>query len=65
MSIDFASFDIAELKVLDARDAIGLPEMGASIEINYVGEMDDSLGETAPEAGADVSVGSCSCCCCC
>lgn len=61
MSVDFTEFDIAELKVLDARDAIGLPEMGASIEINYAGDIDDMLGDSGP----NLSIGSCSCCCCC
>ena len=62
MTVNFAEFDIAELKVLDARDAVGLPEMGASIEINYVQEMDDLLGDTDDMA---VAAASCSCCCCC
>lgn len=62
MTVDFAEFDISELKVLDAPDALGLPEMGASIEINYVNEMDDVLGDAGPGA---VEAGSCSCCCCC
>jgi hypothetical protein len=60
---DFAEFDVAELKVLDAQDALGLPQMGASIEVDlFVTELDEALGDTEPGA---VSVGSCSCCCCC
>ncbi|HEY3954517.1 MAG TPA: hypothetical protein VGM53_14165 [Streptosporangiaceae bacterium] len=62
MTVNFAEFDIAELKVLDARDALGLPEMGASVEVNYVQEMDDLLGDADDMA---VAAGSCSCCCCC
>ncbi|GGM60952.1 hypothetical protein GCM10012275_35000 [Longimycelium tulufanense] len=27
---DFASFDVEELSVLDVKDAVALPEMGAS-----------------------------------
>ena len=63
MSVDFATFDISELTVLDATDAVGLPEMGASFIISaYTPELDDLLGDV----GADVAV-SCSsatCCCC-
>lgn len=67
MSVDFATFDISELTVLDATDAMGLPEMGASIVVEmpgsmYTPELDDMLGDI----GADVAV-SCSsstCCCC-
>lgn len=61
MSVDFTEFDIAELQVLDAKDALGLPEMGASISINYAGDMDEMLGD---EMLGDVTI-SCSCCCCC
>lgn len=63
MTVDFAEFDISELKVLEAQDGIGLPEMGASIELNYVSEMDDVLGTDAQ--GVATPASSCSCCCCC
>jgi hypothetical protein len=32
-AVDFASFDVTELDVLDSADAVALPEMGASIVI--------------------------------
>ncbi len=32
-AVDFASFDVTELEVLDSADAVALPEMGASIVI--------------------------------
>jgi hypothetical protein len=61
MTVDFAEFDITELKVLDTAEALGLPEMGASLEISYADGMDDMLGDT----GLDVAAGSSCCCCCC
>jgi hypothetical protein len=66
MSVDFAIFDISELTVLDSTDAMGLPEMGASIiietsSISYTPELDDMLGDI----GADYAVSSSSSCCCC
>ena len=66
MSVDFATFDISELTVLDATDAMGLPEMGASIIIDiksltsYTPELDDMLGDIGAQA-----VSSSSGCCCC
>jgi hypothetical protein len=59
---DFASFDVRELAVLDVTDAIGLPEMGASIEISYVPDLDDMIGDVASGASAGCS---CSSTCCC
>ena len=41
MSIDFASFDVAELDVLDSADAVALPEMGASFVIIVVYNTED------------------------
>ena len=41
MSIDFASFDVAELDVLDSADAVALPEMGASFPIIIVYNTED------------------------
>ncbi len=64
MSIDFATFDISELVVLDATDAMGLPEMGASIiiESKYTPELDDMFGDIGAQA---ISSSSSSACCCC
>jgi len=68
MSVDFATFDISELTVLDSTDAMGLPEMGASViietassSVSYTPELDDMLGDI----GADYAVSSSSSCCCC
>jgi hypothetical protein len=61
-TIDFASFDVSELAVLEVADAIGLPEMGASIQL-YVPDMDDMIGDVA--SGAASGCCSCSSCCCC
>jgi len=65
MSVDFATFDISELTVLDATDAMGLPEMGASIVVElsaaYTPELDDMLGDI----GADVAISCSSSTCCC
>ena len=41
MSIDFASFDVAELDVLDSADAVALPDMGASFPIIIVYNTED------------------------
>lgn len=70
MSVDFATFNITELEVLDASDAIALPEMGASYTSsgpgsNFVEDMDDLIGEGA---SADLTLccsssSSSSCCC--
>ncbi|MFB7452612.1 thiazolylpeptide-type bacteriocin [Streptomyces sp. NPDC056194] len=53
----FASFDIAELEVLEVSDSVGLPEMGAS-----------SAGLAVEDSASDVSLccsSSSSTCCCC
>jgi hypothetical protein len=70
MSIDFATFDISELTVLDATDALGLPEMGASVIIEspsptptYTPELDDMLGDIGGQATISSSSSSSSCCC--
>ena len=68
MSVDFATFDISELTVLDATDAMGLPEMGASVIIelksltSYTPELDDMLGDIGAQAISSSSSSS-SCCC--
>lgn len=54
----FASFDIAELEVLEVSDSVGLPEMGAS----------SSSLSVSSEAASDISLccsSSSSTCCCC
>jgi hypothetical protein len=63
MSVDFATFDISELTVLDSTDAMGLPEMGASviIELSYTPELDDMLGDIG--GASAISSSSSSCCC--
>ena len=61
MTVNFADFDVAELEVLQASDALGLPEMGASIIVEYVDDVDNVLGDT----GLNVDGGSSCCCCCC
>ncbi len=58
MSVDFATFDLTELEVLDSTDALGLPEMGASYNAKYVEDMDDLIGE-----GADMASSCCSSTC--
>ncbi|MEZ0090962.1 hypothetical protein [Streptacidiphilus sp. EB129] len=62
MSVDFAVFDLTELAVLDANDAVALPAMGASIAPDYVEDMDELIGD-----GADIAAGcsssTCSSCC--
>ncbi len=68
MSIDFATFDISELTVLDATDAVGLPEMGASVIIetsaaSYTPELDDMLGDIGGQVAISSSSSSSSCCC--
>jgi hypothetical protein len=71
MSVDFAMFDLTELVVLDATDAVAVPEMGASsVTIapgsNYVEDMDDLIGEsTTQDNNYCCSSSSSTCCCCC
>lgn len=60
MSIDFASFDIAELDVLDSTDAVALPEMGASFGIIIIiantEDGDEVLGDDALNLSGSGSV---------
>jgi len=64
MSIDFAMFNLTELAVLDATDAVGLPEMGASALAAYVEDLDDLLGtETVAASSCCSSTCSSSSCC--
>jgi hypothetical protein len=60
MSIDFASFDIAELDVLDSTDAVALPEMGASFIIIFANteDGDEVLGDDALNGSGSASTSS-------
>ena len=49
MSVDFAMFNLTELAVLDADDAVAMPEMGASYKAAFVEDMDDLIGETSED----------------
>ena len=60
----FAQFDISELAVLDASDALGLPEMGASVVIEYGSDVNELIGELGPDMGFSISC-SCSSSSCC
>ena len=61
MGMDFAVFDLTELAVLDATDAVALPEMGASS--GFAEDTDDLLsGQTQ---GVESACCSSSTCCCC
>ena len=53
-TLDFASFDVTELAVLEVTDAVGLPEMGASISISlsYVPDLEDMIGDVASGASS-------------
>jgi hypothetical protein len=46
-NVDFASFDVSELSVLDVTDAVALPDMGASVivVIPFAPDGDEVLGE--------------------
>ena len=58
MSVDFATFNVTELAVLDSTDAMGMPEMGSSMNAKFTEDMDDLIGE-----GADMASSCCSSCC--
>ena len=61
MSVDFAVFNLTELAVLDATDAVALPEMGASS--GFTEDTDDLISGTL---GVETSYccSSSTCCCC-
>jgi hypothetical protein len=62
MTVDFAVFDLTELAVLDATDAVALPEMGASTDTLLVEDMDDLIsGGTLDDS---YCCSSSTCCCC-
>ncbi|MHA6765681.1 thiopeptide-type bacteriocin [Streptacidiphilus sp. PAMC 29251] len=70
MSVDFAMFDLTELVVLDATDAVAVPEMGASSAVfgpvsSYVEDMDDLIGESTTQDSTYCCSSSSSTCCCC
>jgi hypothetical protein len=62
-ALDFASFDINELGVLDATDAVALPDMGASVIIVVPNspDGDEILTEDSLNASGSLSTSS-SCC---
>ena len=63
MSVDFAVFDLTELAVLDADDAVALPEMGASQSANYAQDMDELIGGTSEDYYIACCSSSSSTCC--
>jgi hypothetical protein len=62
-AVDFASFDVNELGVLDATDAVALPDMGASfvVIIAYTPDGDEILTEDTLNGSGSLSTSS-SCC---
>ncbi|MFD7731862.1 hypothetical protein ACFV6F_15925 [Kitasatospora phosalacinea] len=66
-AVDFAAFDVNELAVLDANDAVALPDMGASviIIISYTEDGEEILTEDSlnTEAAGSGSLSTSSSCC--
>ncbi|AUG81638.1 hypothetical protein CFP65_7031 [Kitasatospora sp. MMS16-BH015] len=62
-AVDFAAFDVNELAVLDAKDAVALPEMGASVLFifAYTEDGEEVLTEDSLNASGSASTSS-SCC---
>ncbi|AUG81636.1 hypothetical protein CFP65_7030 [Kitasatospora sp. MMS16-BH015] len=62
-AVDFAAFDVNELAVLDAKDAVALPEMGASVLFifNYTEDGEEILTEDTLNGSGSASTSS-SCC---
>ncbi|MCI4061349.1 hypothetical protein ACFO0M_15420 [Micromonospora mangrovi] len=62
-TLDFGSFDVSELAVLDATDAVALPDMGASVIIIIADTPDgeEILSEDPLNASGSASTSS-SCC---
>ena len=62
-AVDFASFDVSELAVLDATDAVALPDMGASfvVVILYTPDGEEILAEDTLNGSGSLSTSS-SCC---
>ena len=63
MNVDFATFDLTELAVLDTT-AMAMPEMGASYKAKLVEDMDDLIGESSQDDVTLCCSSSSSCCCC-
>ncbi|KRB75295.1 MULTISPECIES: hypothetical protein [unclassified Kitasatospora] len=66
-AVDFAAFDVNELAVLDANDAVALPDMGASVIIifGYTEDGEEILTEDTlnnADAGSGSLSTSSSCC---
>jgi hypothetical protein len=60
--IDFASFDVNELEVLDVADGIALPEMGASIIVifpDFTPDGEEVLGEADLNISGSLSTSCC------
>ncbi|HWB38174.1 MAG TPA: hypothetical protein VHA75_19315 [Rugosimonospora sp.] len=62
-TVDFASFDVNELGVLDATDAVALPDMGASIVIIIVETPDGQEILTEDTLNGSGSLSTSSSCC--
>ncbi|MEV7771782.1 hypothetical protein [Kitasatospora sp. NPDC086791] len=62
-AVDFGSFDINELSVLDANDAVALPDMGASfvVVVLYTEDGEEILTEDSLNGSGSLSTSS-SCC---
>jgi hypothetical protein len=60
-TVDFASFDVSELSVLDVTDAVALPDMGASIivVIPFTPDGEEVLGENDLAASGSLSTSCC------
>ncbi|MFF7632968.1 hypothetical protein ACFZB9_07425 [Kitasatospora sp. NPDC008050] len=70
MSVDFATFDLTELAVLDAADVAAPADtaaLRASHTARFLDDMDDLLGKPGMEVVGPMCcscVTSASCCCC-
>ncbi|MEY2248246.1 hypothetical protein ACN6K9_003983 [Streptomyces sp. SAS_267] len=64
-AVDFAAFDVNELAVLDANDAVALPDMGASviIIIGYTEDGEEILTEDTFNNDGSGSLSTSSSCC--
>ncbi|WP_328672833.1 hypothetical protein [Streptomyces sp. NBC_00328] len=64
-AVDFAAFDVNELAVLDANDAVALPDMGASviIIISYTEDGEEILTEDSLSIDGSGSLSTSSSCC--
>ncbi|MFF2629918.1 hypothetical protein ACFVUN_29660 [Kitasatospora griseola] len=67
MSVDFATFDLTELAVLDATDTVGVPAIQASLTAFFADDVDDLMGKPSKDVMGSAC---CSCateitCCCC